>query len=84
VACKPDASVLATGAGVRDFANYVAGKLVSGNEEEMRYSGKFRKMMGHVVEDDHAAFVRYCFEDLDAEIFRARFEPKIEQVKLAG
>ena len=31
-----------------------------------------------VVEDDYAAFVRYCFEDpLDAEIFRARFEPKI-------
>ena len=37
------------------------------------------------VEDDYAAFVRYCFEDpLDAEIFRARFEPKIEQFKLAG
>ncbi len=28
---------------------------------------------------------RYCFEDpLDAEIFRARFEPKIEHLKLAG
>ena len=37
------------------------------------------------VEDDYAAFVRYCFEDpLDAEIFRARFEPKIECLKLAG
>jgi hypothetical protein len=37
------------------------------------------------VEDDYAAFVRYCFEDpLDAEIFRARFEPKIERFKLAG
>jgi hypothetical protein len=37
------------------------------------------------VEDDYAAFVRYCFEDpLDAEIFRARFEPKIEHLKLAG
>ena len=36
-------------------------------------------------EDDYAAFVRYCFEDpLDAEIFRARFEPKIERFKLAG
>ena len=36
------------------------------------------------VEDDYAAFVRYCFEDpLDAEIFRARFEPKIEHLKLA-
>jgi hypothetical protein len=29
------------------------------------------------VEDDHAAYVRYCFEKpLDAEIFRARFDPK--------
>ena len=37
------------------------------------------------VEDDYAAYVRYCFEDpLDAEIFRARFEPKIERFKLAG
>jgi hypothetical protein len=34
------------------------------------------------VEDDYAAFVRYCFEDpLDAEIFRLRFEPA-EQFKL--
>jgi len=32
---------------------------------------------------DYAAFVRYCFEDpLDAEFFRARFEPKIEHLKL--
>ena len=32
-----------------------------------------------------SAFVRYCFEDpLDAEIFRARFEPKAERFKLAG
>jgi hypothetical protein len=37
------------------------------------------------VEDDYAAFVRYYFEGpLDAEIFRARFEPKIEHFKLAG
>jgi hypothetical protein len=29
------------------------------------------------VEDDYAAYVRYCFENpLDAEIFRARFDPK--------
>jgi hypothetical protein len=29
--------------------------------------------------------VRYCFEDpLDAEILRARFEPKIEHFKLVG
>ena len=37
------------------------------------------------VEDDYAAFVRYCFEDpLDAEIFCIRFEPQIERLKLAG
>ena len=37
------------------------------------------------VEDEYAAFVRYCFEDaLDAEIFRSRFEPKVERLKLAG
>jgi hypothetical protein len=37
------------------------------------------------VEDDYATFVRYCFEDpLDAEIFRARFEPKSDRFKLAG
>jgi hypothetical protein len=38
------------------------------------------------VEDDYAAFVRYCFEDpLDAEIFRSRFEPKEEErLRLAG
>jgi hypothetical protein len=29
--------------------------------------------------------VRYCFADpMDAEIFRARFEPKVERLKLAG
>jgi hypothetical protein len=45
------------------------------------YVGKFDMY----VEDDYAAFVRYCFEDpLDAEIFRSRFEPKIGRFKLAG
>ncbi len=45
------------------------------------YVGKFDMY----VEDDYAAFARYCFEDpLDAEIFRARFEPKIKCFKLAG
>jgi hypothetical protein len=47
----------------------------------IKYVGKFDMY----VEDDYAAFVRYCFEDpLDAEIFRARFEPKIDRFKLAG
>src|ERR1700741_1880069 len=37
------------------------------------------------VEDDYAAFVRYCFEaPMDAEVFRARFEPKTDRLKLAG
>jgi len=45
------------------------------------YVGKFDMY----VEDEYAAFVRYCFEDpLDAEIFRARFEPKLDRFKLAG
>jgi hypothetical protein len=47
----------------------------------LAYVGKFDMY----VEDDYAVFVRYCFEDpLDAEIFRARFEPKVERFKLAG
>jgi hypothetical protein len=47
----------------------------------MAYVGKFDMY----VEDDYAAFVRYCFEDpLDAAIFRSRFEPKYERLKLAG
>jgi hypothetical protein len=37
------------------------------------------------VEDDYAVFVRYCFEDpLDAAVFRSRFEPKVERLKLAS
>jgi uncharacterized protein YfbU (UPF0304 family) len=47
----------------------------------MSYVGKFDMN----AEDEYAAFVRYCFEDpLDAEIFRSRFEPKVERFKLAG
>jgi len=47
----------------------------------IKYVGKFDMY----VEDDYAAFVRYCFEDpLDAEIFKSRFEPKAERLKLAG
>jgi hypothetical protein len=47
----------------------------------LEYVGKFDMY----VEDDYAAFVRYCFADpLDAEIFRARFESKVERFKLAG
>jgi hypothetical protein len=47
----------------------------------MNYVGKFDMY----VEDEYAAFVRYCFADpLDAAIFRSRFEPKTERFKLAG
>ena len=47
----------------------------------MSYVGKFDMY----VEDEYAAFVRYCFEDpLDAAIFRSRFEPKVERFKLAS
>ena len=47
----------------------------------MAYVGKFDMY----VEDDYAAFVWYCFEDpLDAAIFRSRFEPKYERLKLAS
>src|SRR3974390_3948206 len=47
----------------------------------LRYAGKFDMY----VENDYAAFVRYCFEDpLDAEIFCARFEPQAERLRLAG
>jgi hypothetical protein len=45
------------------------------------YIGKFDMY----VEDDYAAFVRYCFEDpTDAAAFRSRFEPRVERFKLAG
>ena len=44
------------------------------------YVGKFDMY----VEDEYAAFVRYCFADpLDAASFRSRFEPK-ERFKFAG
>jgi hypothetical protein len=47
----------------------------------MNYVGKFDMY----VEDEYAAFVRYCFADpLDAAIFRSRFEPKVDRLKLAG
>ncbi len=41
--------------------------------------GKF----GIYVEDECAAYVRYCFADpMDAAIFRSRFEPKSEPLGL--
>ena len=44
------------------------------------YVGKFDMY----VEDEYAAFVRYCFADpLDAAIFRSRFD-RPERLKLVG
>ena len=37
------------------------------------------------VEDEWAAYVHYCFQDpMDAEIFRSRFEPRAERLRLVG
>jgi hypothetical protein len=37
------------------------------------------------VEDECAAYVRYCFADpMDAAIFRSRLEPKSEPFRVAG
>ena len=43
----------------------------------LAHVGWFDMYFDMYVEDDHAAYVRYCFEKpLDAEIFRAHFDPK--------
>jgi hypothetical protein len=48
----------------------------------LSYAGKFDVLY---VEDECAAYVRYCFQDpLDAAIFRSRFEPESEPFRLAG
>jgi hypothetical protein len=37
------------------------------------------------VEDEWAAYVRCCFQDpMDAEVFRSRFEPRSERLRLVG
>jgi hypothetical protein len=47
----------------------------------LSYAGKFDMY----VEDECAAYVRYCFKDpVDAAIFRSRFEQKSEPFRLAG
>ena len=47
----------------------------------LSHAGKFDMY----VEDEAAAYVRYCFKDpMDAAIFRSRFEPKSEPSRLAG
>jgi len=55
------------------------------DSEIMEFLGKYVGKFDMYVEDDYAIFVRFCFEDpLDAEIFKARFAPKVEGFKLAG
>jgi len=58
-------------------------QLTDGNEIVnylLLYAGKFDMY----VEDECAAYVRYCFKDpMDAAIFRSRFEPKSEAFRLA-
>ena len=58
---------------------------LSNDSEIMDFLLEYVRKFDMYVEDDYAAFVRYCFADpLDAEIFRARFESKVERVRLAG
>jgi hypothetical protein len=47
----------------------------------LAYVGKFDLY----VEDQCAAYVRYCFTDpMDAAIFRSRFKPRVDRPRLAG
>jgi hypothetical protein len=47
----------------------------------LSHAGKFDMY----VEDECAAYVRYCFKDpMDAAIFRSRFERKSDSFRLAG
>jgi hypothetical protein len=47
----------------------------------LSYAGKFDMY----VEDECAAYVRYCFKDpMDAAIFRSRFERKSDPFRRAG
>ena len=58
---------------------------LSDDSEIMKFLTSYVGKFDMYVEDDYAAFVRYCFEDpLDAEIFRSRFEPKVERLRRAG
>ena len=60
-------------------------KQLGGDDDIMAFLSAYVGKFDMYVEDDYAAFVRYCFEDpLDAEIFRSRFEPKAGRFKLAG
>jgi len=56
-----------------------------GDSEIMKFLTNYVGKFDMYVEDQYAAFVRYCFADpLDAAIFRSRFEPKEKRLKLAS
>jgi hypothetical protein len=60
-------------------------RILSDDSEIMNFLEAYVGKFDLYVEDDYAMFVRYCFEDpLDAAIFRSRFEPKGDRLKLAG
>jgi hypothetical protein len=58
---------------------------LSEDEKIMHFLNSYVGKFDMYVEDEYAAFVRYCFQDpLDAAIFRSRFESKVERLRLAG
>ena len=58
---------------------------LSEDEKIMHFLNSYVGKFDLYVEDEYAAFVRYCFQDpLDAAIFRSRFESKVERLKLAS
>ena len=63
----------------------LARRQLSDDREIMDFLLSYVGTFDMYVEDEYAAFVRYCFEDPDdAERFRSRFEPKVERLKRAG
>ncbi len=56
-----------------------------GDNEIMNFLANYVDKFDMYVEDEYAAFVRYCFADpLDAAIFRSRFEHREQRLKLAS
>jgi hypothetical protein len=56
-----------------------------GDDEVMKFLSAYVDKFDMYIEDEYAAFVRYCFADpLDAAVFRSRFEQKETRLKLAS
>src|SRR2546423_9928338 len=56
---------------------------LSDDSEIMKFLTAYVGKFDMYVEDEYAAFVRYCFEDpLDAATFWSRFGPKVERFSL--